>query len=182
MQTRETNRLVLRAPRLSDASATQRLLPHWTVVKYLATVPWPYPDDGATTYLSETVLPGIANGTILAWVITVRELGDELAGFVDIHAHTDRPTWGSRGFWLGEEFWNAGYMTEALEAVNRHVFGELGIESFEARNAVANTASSRLKANGVARYIETIIDDCLCGPVPTEVWQVHRDDWLAAHP
>lgn len=182
MQTLETERLILRAPRLSDALATQRYLPHWNVVKYLSTVPWPYPDNAAEEYLSTTMLPGIENGSILAWAITIKSLGDELVGLIDIQASEKSICWGSRGFWLAEQHWAEGYMREATEAVNQHVFEDLELKCFEARNAVENTASSRLKSNGVGRLVRTVTEDCICGPVPTEVWEIHRDDWLATHP
>ena len=177
----ETERLILRTPTLPDAPATYKYLAHENVVRYLATVPWPYLDGAAEKYLGGTVLPGIENGTILAWALTIKEQGDEMVGFIDIQAHDDKPTWGSRGFWLAEKFWEKGYMREATEAVNEHVFIDLEIEGFEARNAVANTASGKLKANAVGRLIEVVNEDTvLAKNVPTEVWEIHRDDWLEA--
>src|SRR5947209_2342627 len=59
----ETPRLVLRPLELADAEQTQRLFPHWEVVRFLANrVPWPYPDDGALTYYRDDALPAMARG------------------------------------------------------------------------------------------------------------------------
>jgi [ribosomal protein S5]-alanine N-acetyltransferase len=44
----QTKRLVLKPLELADAVQTQRLFPHWEIVRYLShVVPWPYPADGA---------------------------------------------------------------------------------------------------------------------------------------
>jgi RimJ/RimL family protein N-acetyltransferase len=55
-----TERLILRPLELSDAEAIQQQFPHWEVVRYLnALVPWPYPADGALTYLRDIALPAL---------------------------------------------------------------------------------------------------------------------------
>ena len=47
----ETQRLLLCPLELADAEQTQKLFPHWEIVRYLADViPWPYPADGAYLY------------------------------------------------------------------------------------------------------------------------------------
>ena len=44
--------LILRPLTLSDAPAIQRHFNNWNIIKTLATVvPWPYPDDGAETFV-----------------------------------------------------------------------------------------------------------------------------------
>lgn len=61
--TLQTARLTLTPLQLTDASDIQQLFPHWEVVRYLdRRVPWPYPDDGALTYVRDVVLPAIAAG------------------------------------------------------------------------------------------------------------------------
>ena len=47
-----TDRLTLRPLALSDAPAIQRHFNNWNIIRNLATVvPWPYPDDGAETFI-----------------------------------------------------------------------------------------------------------------------------------
>jgi hypothetical protein len=51
-----TDRLVLRPLQEQDAPATQRLFPQSEVVRWLtASIPWPYPPDGAAMNMSETL-------------------------------------------------------------------------------------------------------------------------------
>jgi hypothetical protein len=48
----ESERTWLRPYGLADAPAVQRCFPTWEVVRFLSTqIPWPYPEDGAATYL-----------------------------------------------------------------------------------------------------------------------------------
>ncbi len=54
-----TDRLKLRPISLSDAPALQRHFVRWEITRNLsATVPWPYPEDGAYTFIRDTILPG----------------------------------------------------------------------------------------------------------------------------
>ena len=56
----ETSRLLLRPLCLDDAEQIQDIFPHWEVVQYMAaTIPWPYPSDGALTYIRDSALPAM---------------------------------------------------------------------------------------------------------------------------
>jgi len=47
-----TERLTLRPLALSDAPAIQRHFDNWNIIRNLATVvPWPYPADGAESFV-----------------------------------------------------------------------------------------------------------------------------------
>src|ERR1700730_539709 len=69
----QTRRLILRPLALSDAPAIQRHFNNWNIIKNLAlVVPWPYPDDGAETFIRQQ-LGRIATGTeIYQWVLVLR--------------------------------------------------------------------------------------------------------------
>ena len=50
--TLQTGRLILRPLALSDAPAIQRHFNNWNIIQNLTSVvPWPYPDDGAETFI-----------------------------------------------------------------------------------------------------------------------------------
>ena len=177
--TLETERLVLRPLRLTDAPAAQKLISNWNVVEYLSSVPWPYPADGSERFYAEVLLPDVEAGRAHAWAITLRSNDDAFIGSIDFYLELSNEREQNRGFWLGEQFWGNGYMTEAIAAVNGFVFGELGIESFRTSNATANIASSQLKASGVGRLIEVVEEDLVSGRQPAEVWEITKQDWLA---
>ena len=48
------------------------------------------------------------------------------------------------GFWLGEPFWNQGYMSEAIPAVIKFGFRELKLHKIVARHLPNNPASGRV--------------------------------------
>ena len=53
----ETRRLVLRPLALADAPRIQHLFACWEIVESLAAGdPWPYPEDGAATYVRDCAL------------------------------------------------------------------------------------------------------------------------------
>ena len=65
----ETARLILRLLDLWDADAVQALFPRWEIVKFLAAaVPWPYPADGALSYIRDSALAGMREGNAMALV------------------------------------------------------------------------------------------------------------------
>ena len=65
-----TPRLLITPLQLIDAPDIQQLFAHWEVVRYLdSRVPWPYPADGALTYVRDIALPAIAAGREWHWMI-----------------------------------------------------------------------------------------------------------------
>jgi len=56
------------------------------------------------------------------------------------------------GFWLGEPFWNQGFVAEALELVLRFGFETLGLQKIYAIHLTKNPASGKvLQKNGMIR-------------------------------
>ena len=69
--TLQTERLTLRPVLIQDAPAIQQHFDNWNIMKHLtAQVPWPYPADGAETFIKDVALPGEGAGTALSWAIT----------------------------------------------------------------------------------------------------------------
>ena len=62
----QTSRLLLQPLSLADVDAIQQRFPHWEVVRYLNDrVPWPYPEDGALSFLRDVALPAMGRGVAL---------------------------------------------------------------------------------------------------------------------
>lgn len=51
---------------------------------------------------------------------------------------------GHLGYWLGHEYWNRGYMTEAIKAFLNEVFSHQQFDTIDARIAVNNVPSTRV--------------------------------------
>ena len=173
--TLNTERLALRALRIGDAPAVQQYFNNWNIIQQLTTrVPWPYPADGALTFVRDTALPAVESGAALIWAIT--EGGtDLLVGMIDFTFEQDGA--GNRGFWLAEPFWGRGYMTEAVVAVQDYVLLDLGVERMTVLNSVANPASRRIKEKTGARLIGQIELAHNNGETLSDKWEVTRADW-----
>ena len=113
--TLQTRRLILRPLALSDAPAIQRYFNNWNIIRNLASVvPWPYPNDGAESFISQQLEKVAAGGEIYQWVLVLRSGDGEAVGNIRFHRKAEYPK-GNRGFWLAEPYWNRGLMTEAIE-------------------------------------------------------------------
>lgn len=173
----ETECLILRPVTLDDAPAIQKYFNNWDIVQHLATViPWPYPDDGAESFVRDQCLPAMEKGESFVWVITLKSGDGEAIGVIDFHGR-QRTGGGDRGFWIGVPFQGKGYMTEAIAATNDFLFFEAGIERFVVFNAKVNVRSRRVKEKTGAKFLEIVRLNHHSGTSETEKWEVTRENW-----
>ncbi|RYG20848.1 N-acetyltransferase [bacterium] len=171
----ETDRLRLRPVQLSDAPRIQVIFPHPEVVRYLATaIAWPYPEDGAETFL-RALLPKIEASEEYAWAIEIR--GEEREGMIGLIALTPGSDLDHRGFWLAEPYWGKGYMREAASAVNDFAFDSLGMKELLLGNAAPNAASHRLKESAGAVIVGIEDEEFIGGVFPSVRWRLTGDAW-----
>ena len=176
--TLQTSRLILRPLALSDAPSIQRHFNNWNTIKNLASVvPWPYPDDGADTFIRLQLGKVAAGEEIYLWVLVLLSGDEQAIGNIHFRPRADDPK-GNRGFWLAEPYWNQGLMTEAIASVNDFAFRTLGIESFYVCNAVSNQASRRVKQKTGAEFVGYIELPHHGGQSRSEKWKVTRKGWL----
>jgi ribosomal-protein-alanine N-acetyltransferase len=179
--TLETERLILRPLALSDATAIQRHFDNWNIIQHLAqVVPWPYPEDGAVTFITRELERVAAGEVIYNWMLVLRGGDGEAIGNIRLRPWVDDPK-GNRGFWLAERYWNQGLMTEAVSAVNDFAFRVLGVEAFYACNAATNVASRRVKQKTGAELVGYLELSHHNGQTLAERWRVTRESWLRRH-
>jgi [ribosomal protein S5]-alanine N-acetyltransferase len=170
----ETPRLELRPLELADAEQTQKLFPHWDIVKFLGShIPWPYPENGALTHYRERALPGMARGDQWHWSLRLKSHPEQLIGSISVMKTENN----NRGFWLGLDWQRQGLMTEAVEVVNDYWFDELGFPVLRAPKAVVNTASRRISEKSGMRVIASDERDYVGGRFLTEVWEITAEEW-----
>jgi RimJ/RimL family protein N-acetyltransferase len=175
----ETARLILRPVTLEDAPAIQRHFARWEIIRNLAPpVPWPYPDDGADTFLKNIALPQMRCGGGHSWAITLKAAGNECIGIIGFRFNAEE-SHGNRGFWLAEEHQGQGLMTEAITATNDYIFLDLKIDRFQVVNAKGNAASRRVKEKTGAKFLR--MGELLhhSGETEAEIWEVTRENWLS---
>src|SRR5579863_5817640 len=176
--TLQTTRLILRPLALTDAPAIQRHFNNWNIIKNLATVvPWPYPEDGAESFIRQQLAKIAAGEQSYQWVLVHRSGDGQAIGGISFRVHAEGLK-GNRGFWLAEPCWNQGLMTEAIEAVNDFVFTTLGIESFHVLNAPSNVGSRRVKQKTGAEFVGYAELAHHNGERSAEKWKVTRAGWL----
>jgi RimJ/RimL family protein N-acetyltransferase len=173
-----TERLILRPLELADAEAIQQQFPHWEVVRYLnELVPWPYPADGALTYLRDNALPAMARGEEWHWSIRLRSASEQLIGNISLMNEQDN----NRGFWLGPGWQGQGLMTEASAAVTDYWFETLGRPVLRVPKAAPNIGSRKLSERTGMRLIRTDEGNFVSGRCPREIWEITREEWLLQH-
>jgi [ribosomal protein S5]-alanine N-acetyltransferase len=174
-----TARLVLRPLDLSDADAIQALFPRWEIVRYLTRhVPWPYPADGAVRFIRDAALPAMREGREWHWSIRFAGEPARLIGAIGL---LDRPG-DNRGFWLDPTWQGQGLMSEACVPVTDYWFETLRRPVLQVVKAVANVPSRRISERGGMRLVATTEWDFVSGRLPTEVWEITREEWRARHP
>lgn len=176
--TLHTPRLILRPLALSDAPAIQRQFNNWNIIRHLAAVvPWPYPENGAETFIRQQMEKVAAGEEIFQWVLVLRDGDGTAIGSIRFRTEAEGAK-GNRGFWLAEPYWNRGLMTEAVAAVNDFAFHTLGLESFHVCNAATNEASRRVKQKTGAEFVGFIELKHHDGQSKSEKWIVRREAWL----
>jgi RimJ/RimL family protein N-acetyltransferase len=175
----ETERLWLEPLTLADAPAIQAVFPVWEVVRWLANVvPWPYPDDGAETFVSQVALPAMAAGTAWHWSIRRKAEPDRLIGVVSL---TDRPE-DNRGFWIDPAWQGRGFATEASAAATDYWFDVLGKPMLRVPKAVANPASRRISEKQGMRVARRLELPLVSGVEAAELWEIDAETWREIRP
>ena len=174
----QTPRLVLRPVRSKDAPVIQRRFPKWEIVRWLdAKIPWPYPADGAATYVA-ACLEEMARGEKSHWAIIPKSGPADLIGIIDLWPD-DGISRSQRGFWLDPAFQGKGLMAEAAERVTEYAFCKLGWPHLWLTNAQDNHPSRRIKEKQGARLVDLMIGEHVGGKGPQMVWLLTQQDWSA---
>jgi [ribosomal protein S5]-alanine N-acetyltransferase len=168
-----TPRLILRPMELADAAAVQALFPRWEIVRHLASVPWPYPADGAFTFIRDRVLPAVQLGTEWHWSIRRKLAPEQLIGAINLKDKSED----NRGFWLDPAWQGQGLMTEASAAVTDYWFDTLGRTVLVVAKAAENAPSRRISERAGMRLIQTADRDFVAGRLPADIWEITREEW-----
>ena len=131
----ETERLVLRAPRLGDVKAVAMLANDRRIAENTARIPYPYRSGDAADFVASanrgndtTFLIALQNGAMIG-----------ACGLSQLDRHPPEI-----GYWLGVKFWGKGYATEAVRAAIDHAFSDLDCEAVHSAVRVTNPASRRV--------------------------------------
>jgi RimJ/RimL family protein N-acetyltransferase len=151
----ETDRLVLRRPTRRDIGAIHGLAGDRRVVRF-TTLPWPYERKHAAGFVKMSqaqlrkkigynyVIERTSDGALIG-----------AAGLLNVSSTHRRA---ELGYWLGVDFWHAGYASEAARRLVVFGFKHLRLHRIHALTVVGNDASAELlrrlafKSEGVLRH------------------------------
>jgi len=131
-----TERLVLRAPRLSDLDDLVAEANNWNVLEPTASLPFPYLQEHGRRFVERFS----ARPDKRCYAIAGRG-DDRLKGVVGLYFHPDRPT--ELGYWLGQSHWGQGLAPEAVTALLASA-AAVGLVPIRARVLTANAGSVRV--------------------------------------
>ena len=138
-----TERLILRPFTMADAPAVQRLAGDRAVADTTERIPHPYEDGMAEAWIA-THPQQFREQKECTFAVVPKD-GQQVIGAVGLTlamAHSR----GELGYWIGHEYWNRGYCTEAARAVVDYGFSVLGLHRIQARHLTRNPASGRVMA------------------------------------
>jgi RimJ/RimL family protein N-acetyltransferase len=86
------------------------------------------------------------------------------------------------GYWIAKPYWNAGYMTEAVQALERHAFMDLGLSALWAASYSENPASAAVqkKAHLTFHHHQEGSRDLMGKTHGLEVSRITRTEWERA--
>ncbi|MCI5061014.1 MAG: GNAT family N-acetyltransferase [Alphaproteobacteria bacterium] len=173
----ETERLTLKPLGPEHLDDLQKHFNNWNIIKNLnGNVPWPYPKDGTKTFYKTDLKPRLDQGHDHAWVITEKSESEAL-GLIEFRSTPPKDKT-HRGFWIAEDHWGKGYITEAVTAVNDFIFFDLEFPKMRLDNFLGNVGSRRIKEKTGSTFIGTIKKPWRDGKeIEVEMWELTKDAW-----
>ena len=169
-------RLVMRAPHEDDIDALAHLANNANIANMVARMPHPYTVADAADFVRRTRAGAIGK---CVYAITKADNGAFL-GCCGIEPHEDGRTV-ELGYWLGDPYWNQGYVTEAAHALIDMVFRTRDVEQIDARCRVMNIPSRRVIQKCGFQFQATGMVQSLAvgGMVPVEWYRLDRKTWVS---
>lgn len=148
--TLETERLILRRFTLDDAEAVFR---NWAndaeVTKYLM---WPpHESISVSKGWCEHNVNSYADEKYYSWAIVPKALGEPI-GSIGIVKLDEKISMAHIGYCIGKVWWRQGYTSEALKAVVKFLFEEVGVNRIESRHDPCNPNSGKVMEKAGLKY------------------------------
>lgn len=179
----ETERLIMRNFKLSDATSMFDSYCHSeTITRYLTW--YPHVDVQATRdFITQVQLPRIESDRDLDLAITLKN-EDQVIGSIGLVNDYQRDGYAEIGYVIGENYWNQGYMSEALKGLMTFLFEQTPVTKVKAIHHLDNIASGKVMQKCGMKYIGEVMvkkkidkEDmvkCAC-------YCLEKEDWLKDH-
>ena len=179
----DTERLILRPLRKSDAEAIARQINDWEVVKNLALVQYPYDLAMAHDYIERTLKQKPETAETFA---VVKRHDGAFIGDIGLRKKTDVPGGGlgiDIGYWFGRAHWGQGFGSEAVARAVAYGFEGCGAEQIWAALDKTNVGSRRVLEKAGLRPVAATTTYLHAHKEERAAWVMSRTrrDWLADH-
>jgi RimJ/RimL family protein N-acetyltransferase len=171
----ETQRLLLRPLTIKDGPAIAAKIDNYNISKNLARVPHPYHLTDAEEFLDWALE---LDHRSAFRVITLKQQPDDLIGLISYDWMEDKQR-ADLGYWLVQEHWGKGLMTEAACAMVELAFTSTGLDALSSCYFNENPASGRVLAKvgfaatgACTQYSKSRGED-----VPVTTMQISRNSW-----
>ncbi|MGX8774741.1 MAG: GNAT family N-acetyltransferase [Bacillota bacterium] len=181
-KTIETERLILRQIRLSDAEvAFENWMSDDKVTEFLT---WPtHKDVSESEEIIREWIGQYEDPDFYQWVIVLKEI-DEPIGSISVVEKDESINMFHVGYCMGRRWWHKGIMTEALKAVIKYLFTETDVNRIEARHDPNNPHSGDVMKKCGLRYEGTMrqADRSNKGIVDAAFYSILRLEWEEQNP
>lgn len=149
-RTLSTKHLILRRFETKDAAD---MFANWAndplVTRYLTWLP--HVEQDVTRRVVRLWTEGYRDANFYQWAVELRLTG-QVVGSISVFDILEDVMKGETGYCLSRKYWGKGYMTEALSAVVRFCFDEVGFSRIQAMHDARNPASGRVMIKSGLMY------------------------------
>ncbi|NLO09571.1 MAG: GNAT family N-acetyltransferase [Clostridiales bacterium] len=146
----DTERLHLRRYTMDDA---QDMFDNWVndaqVTRYLQWLP--HGDIQITRNILDSWVKSYEKPTTYNWAIELKE-NTQVIGSIAVVQMSEDYEWFEVGYCLSRKHYNKGIMTEALKAIIRFSFLDVGVNRVQAFHHVGNSASGKVMLKSGMKY------------------------------
>lgn len=137
----QTERLTLRRFEAADAERVEELLNDREIASNSRSIDYPYPQGAAIVWI-ENHHSNWETGNSSVFAIRTRER-DQLIGGIGLEIEKSDHN-AELGYWIGRDFWNQGFCSEAALAMLEYGFEQLGLHRIHSHYMARNPASGRV--------------------------------------
>jgi RimJ/RimL family protein N-acetyltransferase len=137
----KTERLILRPFTLKDSKRVQELAGDPSISDTTLNIPYPYENGIAEIWISNHEEKFKKKEALVLAITTRNE--DNLIGAVSLKINTDFNN-AELGYWIGKDYWNNGFATEAVNAVLEFGFNEFLLNKIYAHYLARNPSSGKV--------------------------------------
>ncbi len=137
-----TQNLILRPFEISDAANVQKLAGDIRIADTTLNIPHPYEDGMAEVFIAE-VKQRHADEVSFEAAIELKTL-NQLIGAIGLINISKRYQTAELGYWIGKDYWNKGYGSEAAKMMVDFAFSNLRLHKVYACHFNRNKASARI--------------------------------------